>query len=413
MDTTAITGIGIVTPSGLDTRQWFAGLCRGRRLLRPFAGYADASGSNRSAFAANDVDPAKVLPSKGLQYFGRTHLLAAAAARLAMTDCGMTAETIDPAHMGVVMAMTFGTLQNIARFYEQALADGPAAVSPLSFANTVANSPASRTAIILGAKGLNATLAHGENAGLDAVAYSADQLDQGPERLILAGSGYGLCPDMMRAYDARGLLAPEAGDKGQPAFFPLDNRTGGLVLGEAAAVLALETVQNALSRNARVYGYAIGHAQGFNPDWPPNGNQAVATVAATMQRALDKAGLSPAQIDWVAAGACGHPGLDSVEARAITTVFANTAKIRVSALKSMTGECFDTAGPLAVAAALLSMEQGAIPPTAGVLHPHGDLPSGCLSSKAVSGPVRHVLVNALSLGGGCSSLVVSANRRAC
>jgi 3-oxoacyl-[acyl-carrier-protein] synthase II len=143
------------------------------------------------------------------------------------------------------MAMTFGTLENIALFNEPTLAAGPAAVSPVMFANTVANSPASRTAILLGAKGLNATLAHGENAGLEAITFSANQLTLGPERLILAGSGYGLCRAMMRAYEARGLLGPSKDSVEQSAFIPLDMNAHGMVLGEAAAVLALETPENA------------------------------------------------------------------------------------------------------------------------------------------------------------------------
>jgi 3-oxoacyl-[acyl-carrier-protein] synthase II len=411
METTAITGIGLITPLGQDKHQWFAGLCEGRRLLRPFEGYTRASSRNRLAFCIDDFNPSAVLQTKGLQYFGRTHLLVAAAARLAMTDCRLPADGFDPAHIGVVMAMTFGTLQNISDFYEQAIAEGPAAVSPVKFANTVANSPASRTAILLGAKGLNATLAHGENAGLEAIAFAADQLARGPERLILAGSGYGLCRDMTRAYEARGLLSPAKTTAQQGTSIPLDMNAHGMTLGEAAVVLALEKPEHARARRARIHGYVRGHAQGFNPDWLTAPDHTAEGVAATMSRALQKAGLSPDQIGWVAASASGHPGLDTVEARAIGKVFPKTGAMRATALKSMTGECFDVIGPLGVAAALLSMKQGAIPPTAGLKRPHAELPEGCTLDKAESRTVRHVLINALAVSGGCSSLVVSSRER--
>jgi 3-oxoacyl-[acyl-carrier-protein] synthase II len=411
MQPTAITGIGLITPVGQDKQQWFAGLCKGRRLPRPFAEDSSASDRNRIAFCIDGFDPSALLPTKGLQYFGRTHLLAAAAAQLAMTDCGLPTHGFDPTHLGVVMAMTFGTLQNISGFYEQALAHGPAAVSPVKFANTVANSPASRTAILLGAKGLNATLAHGENAGLEAIAFSAGQLAQGPERLILAGSGYGLCCDMMRAYEARGLLGPAKATAEKAASIPLDMNAHGMVLGEAAAVLALETPENARVRGARIYGYVTGHAQGFSPEWPTVPDETTDRITATMRRALQKAGLSPDQIGWVAAAASGHPGLDTVEARAIRKVFGNVGAVRVTALKSMNGECFDVIGPLSVAAALLSMDKGAIPPTAGIKHPLAELPEGCILDRAENKTVRHVLVNALALSGGCSSMVVSSQER--
>ena len=414
MEKTAITGIGLISPLGQNKRQWFAGLCDGRRRLRPFDGYTSASGRNRLAFCIDEFDPSEVLPTKGLQYFGRTHLLAAAAARLAATDCGLPvngddpAYLVDPAHLGVVMAMTFGTLQNLSDFYEQALAEGPAAVSPVKFANTVANSPASRTAILLGAKGMNATLAHGENAGLDAIAFGADQLALGPERFMLAGSAYGLCQDMMRAYEARELLDPITAGAEQAMSIPLDRRARGLVLGEAAAVLVLETPENARARGARIHGYVTGHAQGFDPDWPAVSADAADRVAAIMMRALQKAGLTPDRIDWVAAAAGGLPGPDAVEACAIGKVFGATGAFRVTALKSLIGECFDVIGPLGVAAALLSMAQGVIPPTAGLKYPHAALPEGCVLDRAEKRTVRHVLVNALSLNGGCSSMVVSS-----
>ncbi len=423
MQTTAITGIGLITPLGQDKHQWFTGLYEGRRRLQPFEDDAGAAGRKRSAFCIKDFDPSTVLQTKGLQYFGRTHLLAAAAARLAVTDGGMPADGSDPARpfdpthsfdptlLGVVMAMTFGTLQNLSDFYEPALAHGPAAVSPAMFANIVANSPASRTAILLGAKGVNATLAHGENAGLSAITFSAGRLARGPERLILAGSGYGLCRDMMRAYDARGLLVPATANAHRPASIPLDMNAHGMVLGEAAVVLALETPENARGRDARIYGYVTGHAQGFCPDGPTAPGNAANRVAATMRRALQKAGLSPGRISWVAASAGGHPGLDAVEARAIGKVFDEAGTVRVTALKSMHGECFDVIGPLGVAAALLSMEQGVIPPTAGLRHPHPALPIGCALDRAESRTVRHVLVNTLALSGGCSSVVVSSQDR--
>lgn len=413
METTAITGIGLNTPLGRDKRQWFANLCQGHRQLRWFEDYTDASGRNRLAFCIDDFDPSAVLQTKGLQYFGRTHLLTAAAAQQALTDCGLPVKGLDPAHIGVVMAMTFGTLQDISGFYEQALADGPTAVRPVKFANTVANSPASRAAILLGAKGLNATVAHGENAGITAIAVAAAQLARGPERLILAGSGYGLCRDMMRSYEARQLLAPAKTNAKQAASIPLDMNANGLVLGEAAVVLTLETVENARARGARIHGYVTGHAQGFDPDGLTDPDSAAERIAAIMLRALQKAGLSPDRVTWVAASAGGHPGLDAVEARAIRKVFGDAGTVRVTALKSMNGECFDVAGPLGVAAALLSMATGVIPPTAGLKHPRAELPQGCILDRAEKTTVRHVLVNALAISGGISSLVVSSQEREC
>jgi 3-oxoacyl-[acyl-carrier-protein] synthase II len=408
METTAVTGIGVISPLGQNNHQWFSGLCKGRRTPRPFEGYTNISGRTPDAFSIKGFDPSAVLKTKGLQYFGRTHLLVAAAAQLAITDCGLPVHGFDPTHMGVVMAMTFGTLESISLFNEPAFSAGPAAVSPVMFANTVANSPASRTAILLGAKGLNATLAHGENAGLEAITFSADQLSQGPERLILAGSGYGLCRDMIRAYEARGLLGPTENSVAQSASIPLDINARGLMIGEAAAVLALETPENARTRNARIYGYVTGHAQGFSPDWPTAPDNTVDRITAIMWRALQKAGLSPGQISWVSASANGHPCLDTIEARAIRKVFGEAVNVRVTALKSMTGECFDVIGPLGVAAALLSMDQAMIPPTAGLKYPRPQLPEGCTLEKAEKATVRHVLVNALALSGGCSSMVISS-----
>jgi 3-oxoacyl-[acyl-carrier-protein] synthase II len=403
----AITGIGIVSPYGLDKEQWFNALCQGTPEARPFEAFEAQEVRSRLAIRVQDFDAKAELGAKGLTHFGRTHLLAATAARLALSDAGPLPADFDLAKLGVIQAMTFGTIQNITGFYNEAISDGPTAVSPIGFANTVANSPASRTAILLGARGLNVTLAHGETAGLETLAYSAYHLVSGPERLILAGSGYGLCRDMYRAYGVRGLLSP-GNNGGAEHNVPLDETANGVVLGEMAVGLALERPDRARSRDAKILGMITGHAQGFDPDCGRNPAQSARIVSRTMQRAIAKAGLKPGHITWVAAAANSHPRIDAIEARALKIVFGASSPTRVTAIKSMSGECFDVAGPQGVAAAVSSMVRSVVPPTAGLTRPRVELPSGCCSAVPESMAVHHVLVNVMAFSGGCSSMVVSS-----
>jgi 3-oxoacyl-[acyl-carrier-protein] synthase II len=382
-------------------------LCEGRQAVVDVQAFEPPPGKSRLAVEIVGFDPKTVLKVKGLQFFGRTHLLAAAAARLAFSDAGLQPEEIDPTRLGIVLAMTFGTLHNITSFYHEAVASGPAAVSPIDFANTVANSPASRTAILLGARGINATLAHGETAGLDGLTFSARHLAQGPEQFILTGSAYALCPDMYRAYGAQGRLSPGL-NEGPEQLTPMDRRANGVVLGEAAVILALERADAARMRNARIYGFITGHAQGFDPSRGRDVSASEKIVARTMAQAIRNAGLTPDRITWVAAAANSYPELDALEARALALVFGLRPRVRVAALKSMTGECLDVAGPQGVAAAVLSITHGVVPPTANLKDPRPELPEGCCHFEPYSTAVHYVLVNALAFGGVCSSTVIAA-----
>ncbi len=402
---TAITGIGIVSPYGHNKTTWFEALCRGQAAIGPLDEDFPPAGGSRCAVRIHAFDPRVILRAKGLTHFGRTHLLTAAAAHLALTDASPLPDDFEMTELGVVQAMTFGTIHSITSFYGEALTQGPSAVSPLGFANTVANSPASRTAILLGAKGLNITLAHGETAGLEALALGARHLEFGPERMILAGSGYSLCPDMRRAYGVRGLLSP--GRNGGPEHCrPLDQSANGVVLGEMAVCMALERPDVAEARGARILGLITGHAQGFAPGDDVLMSEQI--IARTMAQAIERAGLTPGQISWVAAAANSHPRIDAVEAGALRRIWDSLPAARIAALKSMSGECLDVAGPQGVAAAVLSMANGLLPPTAGLIQPRSELPEGCLATAAEHMTVSHVLVNTIAFSGGCSALVVSA-----
>jgi act minimal PKS chain-length factor (CLF/KS beta) len=192
---------------------------------------------------------------------------------------------------------------------------------------------------------------------------------------------------------------------GQPgaAYLPFDLRACGYVPAEGGAILILEDAGTARRRCApRVYGTVAGYAATFDPA-PDSGR--VSTLRRAMENALMDAGLSPGQVDVVFADAAATPDLDQVEADAIAAVFGERA-VPVTAPKTMTGRMYAGAGAVDVAAALLAIRDGVIPPTANV-RPARRYPIDLVTGGPRRQPVGVAMVVARGHGGFNSALVVS------
>jgi len=201
-----ITGVGVLSRVGIGADRTFD------EMLNPEIPRRASDG----AFAViPDFDPKVFLGERGIRHFDRTALLLASAARLAIDESGLGAETYPGDETGVVVGSTHGSIQAIAEFDREALEEGPRYINPQAFSNTVINAPASRLSILHGATGLNSTLASGSASALDAIAYGVAMLRAGRIALLVCGSALGQSPEIAEGYRRAGKLARD-GEESPP-----------------------------------------------------------------------------------------------------------------------------------------------------------------------------------------------------
>jgi act minimal PKS chain-length factor (CLF/KS beta) len=252
-----------------------------------------------------------------------------------------------------------------------------------------------------GMKGPSGVIVSDQAGGLDALAQARRQIRKGTPLIVSGGIDASLCPWGWVAQLAGGRLSTS--EQPDRAYLPFDADACGHVPGEGGAILILEDAERARQRGARVYGELAGYGATFDPR--PGTGRAPALRQA-IERALADAGAEPGEVDVVFADAAALPELDRVEAEALCAVFGPRA-VPVTAPKTMTGRLYSGAAPLDVAAALLSIADGVIPPTANVA-PLDEYRLDLVTGQCRTAAVRTALVVARGQGGFNSAAVLRA-----
>lgn len=372
----AVTGCGLLTVLGVGAAPVFEKL-----LAAPAGGATEVPG----------FDPADYLGTRGLRHFDRTALLLACAARLALDESGLSAETYGHEGLGVVVGSTHGSIQAIAEFDQEAVAEGPKYVNPQHFPNTVISAPAGRLAVLFEANGLNTTVSTGTTSALEAFGYAGSMLQNRNAQALLCGSGLGRSAEIAAGYANAGRIA--LSDRGCTPFGPRDATT----LGEGAAAFTLESVEDAAARGARPLAVVTGFGSAFSAHG--------SGLERALRAALDDAGIEAKDVGCVISSASGGRSRDLEEGRALAAVFGS---VPVTAPKAAAGECLEASGAIAVAIAVEILRTGRIPPIAGLGETAPELNGlRLVRDTPLDAEVRHVLIPDCDPEGHCAALVVS------
>ncbi|MEU1404346.1 ketosynthase chain-length factor [Streptomyces sp. NPDC005728] len=402
-----VTGIGVIAPNGLGTPQWWDATLRGESGIRMVPGYDSARYPSPLAGVVDGFDAAALLPGRLLPQTDRVTRLALVAADWALRDSGADVSALPDYAAGVATSNATGGFEFTHREVRKLWTKGPQHVSVYeSFAWFYAVNTG-QISIRHGLRGPGNVIVADQAGGLDTFGQARRMLGKGAALVVSGG--------VESALDPWGLLSHHSGGRlsgvRDPlrAYLPFDEAAAGHVPGEGGALLVVESAAAAAERGARqVYGQLAGHASTFDPR-PGTGRPPGLARAARL--AIAQAGLRPDDIDVVFADAAAQPALDDIEAAALEALFGPYG-VPVTAPKTLTGRLTGGGPPVDVAAALLSMRDGLIPPTAHVDRPvprhRLDLVRG--EPRAVR--VRAALVLARGHGGFNSALVVTgADRR--
>ncbi|MFI9724245.1 ketosynthase chain-length factor [Streptomyces sp. NPDC052396] len=400
--TAVITGIGVFAPNGLGTEEFWKRTLDGTNGIGPITRF-DASGYPvQLAGEIEGFDPAEHLPGRLLPQTDRMTQFALVATDWAMADAGADGEDFDPFDRGVATASSAGGFEFGQKELQALWSQGPEHVSVYqSFAWFYAVNTG-QISIRRNMRGPTGVIVTEQAGGLDVIGQARRHIRRGTSMVVTGGMESPLSPWAVAAQVPSGRLSFR-GDA-DTAYLPFDERAQGCVVGEGGAMMIVEDLEKARARGAaQIYGEIAGYAATFDPRPGSGGGN---RLAAAIEAALADAGLTAAEVDVVFADAAGTPELDAAEAAALTEVFGPRG-VPVTAPKTMTGRLSSGGAPVDVAAALLAIRDGVIPPTVHVTREA--FPDGLdLVREARQGAVRTALVVARGHHGFNAALVLRA-----
>lgn len=393
-----ITGIGAVTPVGLDRETTWQALLAGRSGVGPLTAF-DASGlSTRIAAQVTGFDPANVLEGKRLRRSARFTQFAVAAAREAVLDAALTVDESNSSRVAVVVNAAvagFDTIEAATRSI-----DAGRRLSPYFVASSLTNMPACEIAIDLGVHGPVTASALACASGTYALVEARRLLLSGDADVVICGgTDAAITESFFTGLATMGALS-KRNDEPAAASRPFDGERDGFVCGEGSVIMVLETAEHAARRGARSYATVAGGAltsDAFHVSAPePNGAYATAAI----ERALVNSGVAAEQIDYISAHGTSTRANDRTETAAIRAAFGQAAdKVPISSPKSMTGHLLAAAGTLGAMVGVLAIRDGIVPPTINLTTSDPECDLDYVPNVARKLEVRAVTANAFGFGG--------------
>ena len=419
-----VTGVGLVTSMGLDVPTVWRRLLAGESGITNLDRFTPETmerfhipedfpryGGEIKHFDLKEILQARKKEVtkedlKQIKYTDRFTQFALAASLEAINDSGINLENEDPERAGVIIASGMGGVASWEEGVTKLLTEGVRRVSPFLVPKMIPNLAAGNVSISFKAKGPNIALSTACAAGAHAIgmAYRSIQLGEA-DMMAAGGSEAAITILTIAGFYRMGALATGFNDNPAGASRPFDAKRSGFVMSEGSGILALEELDHAVARGAKIYGEIVGF--GMTGDAHHITDPDMEGARRCIALAMKDAGLGPADIDYVNPHATATPVGDRNECRALKLIFGEYApKLLVSGTKSMTGHLLGAAGAAEAIFSVLAILDGIIPPTINLTEVDPDCAGlNLVANQARKAEVRTVLSNSFGFGGTNASLV--------
>jgi 3-oxoacyl-[acyl-carrier-protein] synthase II len=409
-----VTGMGMVTALGNDVPTTWAGLIEGRSGVRLIESFDPSRLNVQIAAEVRDLDASHLLDRKELRRTDRCIQLSLVAAREAMDQAGLPErfEGELAEQTGVILGTGLGGVGTLYDGFTTNALRGPDRISPFLIPMGIPNIGSGQIAIQFGMTGPNFTTVSACATGGHALGESSEIIRRGDADVMVAGGvEAGVYEAVVGGFAAMRALS-RRNDDPAAASRPFDSARDGFVIGEGAGVVILEALEHAEARGATILAELVGYgatADASHITLPAPGGMGAVRAA---RRALEKAGLTPDDIDCVNAHATSTPEGDKSELQAIRTIFGDGAgRISITANKSMLGHTLGGAGAIEAIVSIMTIREGRVPPTINLTDPDPNAEGMDLTPNvAVERPVRAVLSNSFGFGGQNTALIFSGPR---
>lgn len=403
-----ITGLGCLSPVGNDVPTLWANIAAGVSGVDYITHYDAQDYKTKIAAEVKGFNAESLFGSREARRMDRFAQFALAAALQAVRDAQLEIDDTNRDRIGVVVGTGIGGMETM---YENILAfinRGPSRVSPFMVPMMLPDTAAGIIAIQLGVRGPNMAVVTACATGTNAVGEASEIIRRGQADVVLAGgTEAALIPVAMAALGVMTALSTRNDDP-QGASRPFDRDRDGFVMGEGSAVLVLESLEHAIARQAPILAEISGYgstSDAYHITAPSeNGDGA----ALCMQNALEYAGFSIDQIDYINAHGTSTQLNDKSETAAIKTVFGELAyQIPLSSTKSMTGHLLGASGALEALICVKILESQLLPPTINYENPDPDCDLDYVPNTPRQATVRNIMSNSFGFGGHNASIIIS------
>lgn len=361
-----VTGLGAVTPVGLDSEETWNSLVAGKSGADPITQFDASKFKTHFACEVKGLDVNKYIDRKEARKIDRYTQLALVSAIQAVEDSGMDLESVDKERIGVVFGVGIGgirTFQDEVTYYGQHIDDGPR-FGPFFIPKMISDIAAGQISIKFGFHGPNYATTSACASSTNALADAFNLIRLGKANAIVAGGAEAaICDCGVGGFNAMHALSTR-NDSPETASRPFSASRDGFVIGEGAGCLILEELEHAKARGARIYAEMAGEGMSGDAYHITASHPEGLGAKLVMQAALEDANLKPEDIDYINVHGTSTPVGDISEVKAIKAVFGDAAyKLNISSTKSMTGHLLGAAGAVEAMATVLAVKNDIVPPT--------------------------------------------------
>ncbi len=402
-----ITGLGVVSPIGLNLEEFWTSLVAGKSGVGPITRFDASSFETRFAAEVKGFDPLNYFDRKTAQRLDLFTQFAMVSTDEAITHSKLDIKSLDLERVGIVFGSGIGGMWTWHHQSEIAFKQGGfTKLSPFFVPMMISDIAAGHISIKYGFKGLNYATTSACATSAHAIAVGYMHIQRGDaDVVIVGGSEASICPMGIGGFNAMKALSTR-NDAYEKASRPFDKNRDGFVMGEGSATLILEDYEFAKKRGAKILAELVGiglTADAYHITAPsPGGEGAV----RSMKLCIDEAGIKPEDVDYINAHGTSTPYNDKNETEAIKTLFGEHAyNLIVSSTKSMTGHLLGAAGAIEAVATVMAIVNDKIPPTINYEEPDPECDLNYAPNKAVERKVNYAISNAFGFGGHNASLL--------
>jgi len=400
-----VTGLGALTPIGNDVETTWQNAINGVSGVGPITRIDSEPYAAKVAAELKDFDVEQFMDKKEARKMDRFTQYAVAASFMAVKDANLEITDEIAPRVGVWIGSGIGGMETFEQQYKTLLEKGPRRVSPFFVPMLIPDMATGQVSIALGAKGFNSCTVTACATGTNSIGDAYRVIERGEADVMITGGAEAPLTEMSFAgFTANKALSTNPDPK--TASRPFDQDRDGFVMGEGAGILVLEELEHALARGAKIYAEIVGYGatgDAYHITAPaPNGEGG----SRAMKQAVERSGLTVADIDYINAHGTSTPYNDKFETLAIKEVFGEHAhKLAISSTKSMTGHLLGAAGGVEAIFSVLAIKEGIIPPTINLQTPDPECDLDYVPNKARKQEVRAALSNSLGFGGHNATII--------
>ena len=392
-----ITGLGVLAPNGNNIHEFWESLCQGKSGINAIT-YFDTEGfSVKIAGELNGFKVEEHLETSQIRKLDPFSIFALVAAQEAIENAKINWNNINLHQVGVILGTGVGGIYTMEEQHSVLINRGPRRISPFFVPKLIANIAAGHVAIKWGLKGPNHTVTTACASATDAIGIATRLIQIGDADMIIAGGTEASITPLTISGFAN-MKALSRNPDNQTASRPFDKNRDGFVMGEGAGIMVIESEEHAKNRHAEILGEIAGYGSTNDASHITQPQKEGAVLA--MKKAIQDAGLSPVNIDYINAHGTSTPLNDKNETNAIKDVFGDHAySLKISSTKSMTGHLLGASGSIEAIASVKAIEHNLAPPTINYVTADPDCDLDYVPNTIQKFSIDIVMSNTFGFGG--------------